>query len=296
MTPPPSPLPVPLTAPVAVFDAGIGSYAAVDRIHRAFPEQDILYLADRAGFPYGGKSLRELRATIDRTLDFLESMTPAPTAIVVASNVPSVTVLDAAAAERRTPVVRVVPPVRAALAEAGEAGEVAVLGVSSLVTSKALHRYLDRETGAGPDRARVRPRDASALVELVESGSFLFNPEGTRRAVTEYVAGLRDEWPAVTVATLSSTHLPWLRPFLEQAAPDLVLLDPGDSVVEDIAPHIRPGRGAVVGLVTETPDYPAGRFRTMLARIGVDIPLVPVVIDSPAGVVRSLGTRRGATR
>ncbi|MGW8729442.1 glutamate racemase [Streptomyces sp. NPDC055808] len=272
-----SPVLSPLTAPVAVFDAGIGSYAAVDRIHRAFPEQDIVYLADRASFPYGGKSLPELRTTIERTLDHLEALDPAPSAIVVASNVPSVTVLDETVTGRRTPVVRVVPPVREALEKAGEYGEVAVLGVTSLVTSEAIVHYVDRESGPARS-ARVRLRDASALVELVESGAFLFEPEGTLRTVAEYVARLRGEHPAVRVATLSSTHLPWLRPFLEEAAPDLDFLDPGDSVIAEIAPHTRAGSGSVVGLVTETPDYPADRFREMLARIGVEIPLVPVTI------------------
>ncbi|WP_280570224.1 hypothetical protein [Chromohalobacter sp. 296-RDG] len=45
-----------LNHPIAVFDAGIGSYAIVAEIHRQLPNQDIIYLADRASFPYGDKS------------------------------------------------------------------------------------------------------------------------------------------------------------------------------------------------------------------------------------------------
>jgi glutamate racemase len=45
--------------PIAVFDAGIGSYSAVATIRNRFPQQDIIYFADRASFPYGAKSLAE---------------------------------------------------------------------------------------------------------------------------------------------------------------------------------------------------------------------------------------------
>jgi glutamate racemase len=164
-----------LTDPIAVFDAGIGSYSAVAHIHRRFPEQDLVCLADRASFPYGLKTLPELRATIERTLDYLAALPVA--AVVVASNVPSVTMLDDAIAGRKLPVSGIVPPVREALGATD--GDVAVLGVRTLVASAELTGYIARE--AGPDIGRVHARDASSLVELVESGAFLFAADQTRK-------------------------------------------------------------------------------------------------------------------
>ncbi|WP_242495094.1 hypothetical protein [Salinicola tamaricis] len=43
-----------LNRPIAVFDAGIGSYAIVAEIQRRLPRQDVIYFA-RASFPYGSK-------------------------------------------------------------------------------------------------------------------------------------------------------------------------------------------------------------------------------------------------
>lgn len=265
-----------LSDPIAVFDAGIGSYSAVAHIQRQFPDQDLLYLADRASFPYGAKTLPELRQTIERTLDFLESLSVA--AIVLASNVPSVTVLDEVLVHRGTTLIRVVPPVKEALVAAGD-GDVVVLGVHSLVTSAALMDYLGRQVEVGSDRARVHVRDASALVELVESGDFLFDSAHTQRAVTDYLDVLCRELPAATAATLSSTHLPWLQAYIHRARPELTLLDPIESVVAGLTSLTRPGTGTVLGLVTETPEYPASRFTAMLARLGVRIPLM--VADIP---------------
>jgi glutamate racemase len=49
-------------------------------------------------------------------------------------------------------------------------------------------------------------------------------------------------------------------------------------VVEDIAPVTTRGTGTVVGLVTETPDYPAHQFNAMLGRLNIDIPLSVVAV------------------
>ena len=44
---------------IAVFDAGLGSYAIVEAIKKAYPKQDIIYFADRKSFPYGTKTTDE---------------------------------------------------------------------------------------------------------------------------------------------------------------------------------------------------------------------------------------------
>ena len=263
-----------LMGPIAVFDAGIGSYSAVAHIHDRFPDQDLVYLADRASFPYGMKTLPELRAIIDRTLGYLEALPVA--AVVVASNVPSVTVLDDATAGRKLPVSRIVPPIRQALDTT--AGDIVVLGVRALIFSTELASYIAGD--ASWETGRIHPRDASSLVELVENGAFLFARDKTQGAVAAYLDALTGELPNLTAMTLSSTHLPWLRDYFTRARPDLALLDPIDKVVRDIAPVTTHGTGTIVGLVTETPDYPAQQFSAMLERLNIDIPLTVVTLQA----------------
>jgi len=57
-----------LHRPIAVFDAGIGSYAIVAEIRKRLPRQDILYFADRASFPYGAMGRERMQATLDELL------------------------------------------------------------------------------------------------------------------------------------------------------------------------------------------------------------------------------------
>ena len=78
--------------PVAVFDSGIGSLSIIRELKREIPTEDLLYFADRAHFPYGSKSHNELRELAINTINYLRRYKPK--LVVIASNTPSVQVLD----------------------------------------------------------------------------------------------------------------------------------------------------------------------------------------------------------
>lgn len=256
-----------LKHPIAVFDAGIGSYSAVRVLREHYPRQDILYFADRASFPYGEKSIDDLRATIERTLRYLCQR--GASAIVLASNAPSVTVLDELKSIVPVPVIGVLPPVRQAVSET-DRGHVAVLGAHSMTSSVALQKFIQREAG---DRAHlVRAYDASPLIELVESGQFMAEPAETQAAVDQYMTDMLKQDPLIRSVTLSSTHLPWLLAFLATSRPDIRYYDPIESILSDIHAATSEGSGATVGLVSECARYPKSEFREMLLRLGIDIP------------------------
>ncbi|MFL9923010.1 aspartate/glutamate racemase family protein [Herbaspirillum lusitanum] len=251
-----------LKQPIGIFDAGIGSYAIVERVHQHFPLQDILYLADRASFPYGAKSPAELLASVSKAADYLQSQGCG--AIILASNAPSIMVLDGLCEVCGIPVIGVFPPVEEAV-KASASKRVAVLGVKSMVTSEAMQHYVARYRPAG---AEVLLINASAMVDLVENFMFLNNPAETQAQVRAFVTALLDRHPELDVMTLSSTHLPWLKPFFEQAAPHIRFLDPADSVLAQISPFTLEGRGAIRCVATETAAFPVSEFNTALAQLG----------------------------
>jgi len=252
--------------PIAVFDAGIGSYAIVTGIQRRLPKQDIIYFADRASFPYGSKGREQLLAIMRKTITFLESYTPS--AIVVASNAPSIMVLDEIRQCCSVPLFGVFPPLQEALA-ASASGHVGIMGVGSLVESEALRRFVQHHAGKPENVALI---NASPMVELVESGSFLFSPAETQTAVTAFVDKIFRQDALIDVLTFSSTHLPWLRSFFEAARPNCRFLDPAEKIVADLGEGTV-GTGQVRGLVTEDENYSLAGFRRMLGQIGLDIPL-----------------------
>ena len=255
-----------LDQPVAVFDAGIGSYAIVAEIKRQWPHRDILYFADRASFPYGGKDRQELLAVMERTIRRLE--TYAPSAIVMASNAPSIMVLEEARKLTRLPLSGVFPPLAEALA-ASRTGKVGIMGVQSLIASAELTGFIARHAPVPDHVARI---NASAMVDLVESGAFLFSPAETQQAVDAFAAAVIAADEDIDVLTLSSTHLPWLKSFFEKALPEVTFLDPAEAVVAALGPGTA-GTGRIQGLVTEDETYDLATFGRMLKRIGVEIPL-----------------------
>jgi glutamate racemase len=158
----------------------------------------------------------------------------------------------------------VFPSVRRAL-NASITKRIAVFGVASLISSPEIRAYVAREAaGIGT----VDLVNASDLVELVESGAFLSDVDGTLAAVRAKLEALH---PDTGVATLSSAHLPWLARYLEQAGPDMRFLDPADDVVEAVAPYVIPGSGTFRTLVSEGPSYDLADFRRMVERLGLDL-------------------------
>ncbi len=78
--------------PVAVFDSGIGSLSIIQELKKEIPNENLLYFADKAHFPYGNKSPTQLRDIIISTINYLERYKPKIT--VIASNTPSIAIFD----------------------------------------------------------------------------------------------------------------------------------------------------------------------------------------------------------
>ncbi|MGX7873708.1 glutamate racemase [Mesorhizobium sp. ORM6] len=179
-----------------------------------------------------------------KTITLLESYNPS--AIIVASNAPSVMVLDEIRQYSSVQLFGVFPLLQEALA-ASASGHVGIMGVGSLVQSEALKRFIQQHAAKPENVALI---NASTMVKLVESGSFLFSPDETQTAVTAFVDEIFRRDASIDVLTLSSTHLPWLRSFFDAARPECQFLDPAERIVAAIGEGTV-GTGQVQGLVTE---------------------------------------------
>ena len=204
-------------ATIAVFDSGLGSLSIVRAI-REISKCDIIYYADTRSHPYGTKPPRRLRGIVLSTIGNLRERFD-PNLVVVGSNTPTL-VIDGLEDDAA---IGVWPPLSEA-AGLSSAGHVAVLATKAVVGGSVLERYA-RSCGL-PKGTRVTGVDASALVELVETGRFLRDPESCRQAVRTVL----DRTGDADVCTLSSTHLPFLSGMFERERPTMTFLDPARSV------------------------------------------------------------------
>ncbi|HKX80939.1 MAG TPA: glutamate racemase [Nitrososphaera sp.] len=212
--------------PVAVFDSGIGSLSIIRELRREVPAEDLLYFADRAHFPYGGKSHGELREIIVNTINYLARYKPK--LVVVASNTPTVQVLDEVRRQVELPVIGVRPPLKEA-ARLTRKKHIGIMATAGTIRSKELENQLRREV---PQHIMVTKFDASPIIDLIEHGVHLENERRTFDVISRVLGDNVDE--KIDVITLSSTHLPFVKKYLAALLPTVRFVDPAQSVARDV--------------------------------------------------------------
>ena len=213
--------------PIAVFDSGIGSLSIIRELKREVPYEDLLYFADRAHFPYGGKSHPQLREIIVNTISYLKRYKPKM--IVVASNTPSVQVLE----EVRkmvtdVPLIGVRPPLKEA-ARMTKKKHIGIMATEGTIRSRELEIQIRREV---PQHILVTKFNASPIIELIEHGVHLENERRTFDVISRVLGDNVDE--KIDVITLSSTHLPFVKTYLNALLPTVRFVDPAQTVAKDV--------------------------------------------------------------
>ncbi|HAL09770.1 glutamate racemase [Mammaliicoccus vitulinus] len=260
-----------LIKPIAVFDAGIGSYSIVELLKKEFPGQDLIYLADRNQFPYGQKTKSELKEVIKATVQFLEQWEPS--VIIIASNAPTITVLDDVKSDFKTEVIGVYPPIKEAV-EKSTSKQIGILGAQSLIESEELDTYIQRELSEG-DAYKF---NASSLVELVETSTFISDKYHTLITVKKFIDHIIEEHEDIDVFTLSSTHLPWLYSYFKELYPHIMFINPAHTIIEKVRQKTSKGNGIIKSLVTTNDNYRIEDFETMLEQLNIQLELEEISI------------------
>ena len=205
---------------IVVFDSGLGSLSVIKAIQKK-TKSDIIYLADKKNFPYGKKTKSQLYKIIIDTIKKISEKFD-PDVIILASNTPSLLFRE----KLPSNIITVLPP----LGKIQKASNVAILTTEIVAKSKELNSYIEEFTNL----KEVVTINCSELIELVESGRFLTHE---RNCVKTILKILKDEFKEnkIKVATLSSTHLPFLLPFLKKYFRDVEFLDPADDVAIKIS-------------------------------------------------------------
>jgi len=213
--------------PVAVFDSGIGSLSIIRELRREVPCEDLLYFADRAHFPYGTKSHAQLREIIINSVHYLKRYRPK--LVVVASNTPSLQVLDdVRRAVTDVPILGVRPPLKEA-SRLTKKKHIGIMATEGTIRSKELDIQIRREV---PQHILVTKFNASPVVELIERGVHLENERTTFDIISRVLGDNVDE--KIDVITLSSTHLPFVKRYLNALLPTVRFVDPAQTVAREV--------------------------------------------------------------
>lgn len=244
------------SAPLGVFDSGLGGLTVVRALRQKLPNESIVYLGDTARVPYGTRSPTTVIRYALSCARLL--MSRKVKAIVVACNTVSAVALEMLRVELDIPVLGVIEPGARAAVHAAEDSIIGVLGTAGTIASLAYPQAV----AAVSTRAEVISQAAPLLVPLVEEG--WTEGEVPRLVIQRYLEPLLSKNARVLV--LGCTHYPLLFDAIQREANAMAghpirLVDGAMATAEAVAEFLtergelseRRGRGELELLVTDLP-------------------------------------------
>ena len=213
------------TAPIGVFDSGVGGLTVAREIMRNLPNEDIVYFGDTARVPYGSKSKDNIIRYSRQIIHFLQ--TKGVKAIVIACNTASALALETVKDEFDIPIIGVVEPgARAALAVT-ETKKIGVIGTEATVRSAMYEKIIQ---GTRPD-VSVLAKACPLFVPLVEEG--FKKHHVTDEIIDYYLASLKES--DIDALILGCTHYPLLRSKIrDYVGEKITLVNPAYETAMDL--------------------------------------------------------------
>jgi glutamate racemase len=134
------------SAPILLFDSGVGGLSVLAEMRRLLPDAPVIYAADTAGLPYGGKSEAEIAARVCGLLGRMAERFR-PRLICIACNTASTIALGMVRDVLHVPVVGTVPAIKPAAAMT-QTGVIGLLGTEATIRQAYVDR-LEAEFAAG---------------------------------------------------------------------------------------------------------------------------------------------------
>ncbi|MGY4751034.1 glutamate racemase [Pannonibacter sp. Q-1] len=252
-----------MTKPVLVFDSGIGGLTVLREARVLMPERSFVYVADDAGFPYGGWEEEALKARlISLFRDLLHRFDP-EVAVVACNTAFTLAGADLRAAFPHMKFVGTVPAIKPA-AERTRSGLVSVLATPGTV-KRAYTRDLIQSFASQCHVRLVGSVNLASMAEAYIRGEGV-DDEALTAEIRECF--YEKEGARTDIVVLACTHYPFLANVFRRLAPWPVdWIDPAEAIARQarrIVPVMdvlradsRPDR---VVFTSDSPDFATRRL------------------------------------
>jgi len=242
------------SAPIGVFDSGIGGLSVVRHIRKQLPYEKLVYFADSQYNPYGDKPESFIVERSFKITDFLLSQEAK--ALVVACNTATAAAIHLLRAHYKDlPIVGVEPGLKPASFKT-MSSIVGVMATARTLTSHkfhVLHQLLSEQSGV---HFILQP--CPGLADLIERE----DPDSEKvvQTIRTYLLPLLEQ-KADTIV-LGCTHYPFVLHIIKQLAaeaghPDLMVIDTGGAIARQLE-HVLQENDLIRKTV---PDNPSADFR-----------------------------------
>ena len=221
---------------ILLFDSGLGGLTVYREVAAARAHVDFVYVADDAGFPYGGLPEPALVARVVALMGELIE-THRPNLVVIACNTASTIVLPDLRKQFSLPFVGTVPAIKPACA-ASITKRVSVLGTEATV-KREYTRALIRDYAGDCEVTLVGAKKLAAYAEDDLAGAKIDDA-----AIREEIApAFVDDGNRTDTIVLACTHYPLLIERLRKLAPWPVnFIDPAPAIARRVTELMGPGR------------------------------------------------------
>jgi glutamate racemase len=209
------------TAPIGIFDSGVGGLSVLGAIKQQLPYEDILYLADQNHVPYGSRSIENVRRFSVGITHFL--LGEGAKVIVVACNTASAAALiHLRETFPKIPFIGMEPAVKPA-AESTHSGVVGVLATPATFHGELYASVVERFAN-GID---IVQDTCPGLVTQIENGE-IASPE-TRKILEGALHPMIEK--GVDRIVMGCTHYPFVIPLIQEiVGPEVEVIDPAPAV------------------------------------------------------------------
>ncbi len=149
--------------PILLFDSGVGGLSVLAEVRKILPDAPIIYAADNAGLPYGGKTEAEIAARVCGLLGRMAERFQ-PRLICIACNTASTIALAMVRDVLQIPIVGTVPAIKPAAAMT-RSGVIGLLGTEATIRQS----YVDRLEAEFAQGKHLLRHAAPGLVTAAEA-------------------------------------------------------------------------------------------------------------------------------
>jgi glutamate racemase len=207
------------SAPIGLFDSGIGGTSIWKEIHTLLPNEDTIYLADSKNAPYGQKSKEEIIALSKKNTEFLLNQNAK--LIVVACNTATTNAIKELRASYDVPFIGIEPAIKPA-AKKSETNTIGILATKGTLNSELFSRSV-----LNYPSTKIIEQVGLGLVQLIEEGKMDSNEmtDLLKNALQPMVEANID------YLVLGCSHYPYLIPQIKKIIPKHIkIIDSGEAV------------------------------------------------------------------
>ena len=212
------------SSPIGIFDSGVGGLTVLREIMKQLPQEDVIYFADTARVPYGGRPPKEIIKINYEIINHL--VEEGVKMIIMACGTSSAVAYPVVKDKYKIPIIELIGPGSREAVSQTKSGKIGIIATVTCIESGAYQREIKEIK----KDAEVFTQGCPLFVPLIEGG--FIEKDETKRVAQEYLKPLIKA--GIDTLILGCTHYPHLEKIIRQiAGKNVALIDPARAAIED---------------------------------------------------------------